>query len=159
MSKFPEDTEMRTSEKFSRRIHELIEENECTTNKQFAELVGVSFPVIIRAANFGIIPTTKILIKIADSLDISLDYLLGLTDKDEYVCAVSPSTFYNRVEELAKENNETLGGLASKMAFPRTYFYVWKKKNRLPLIEYAMFIADHFKVSLDYLFGRTDYKN
>ncbi|MDE6189963.1 MAG: helix-turn-helix domain-containing protein [Clostridia bacterium] len=158
MSKFPENSEMRTSKKFSERIKDSMEENDCETNKQFAELVGVSYPIITKAVDFGIIPTTKTLIKIADKLDLSLAYLLGMTDEKDFIGALQPSNFSTRIQSLAKERNETLGGIASKMPFSRTYFYMWIKKDTLPLIEYAIAIAEYFKVSLDYLFGRSDYR-
>ncbi len=158
MSKFPENSEMRTSKDFCNRIKELIEENDCASNKDFAKLVGVSFPVISKAVNFGIIPSTKMLIKIADSLDISLLYLLGNSSENDFIGSNSPSDFYNRVEELAKERNEKYGEIASKLTFSRTYFYAWKKTNTLPSVEYAKVIADYFNVSLDYLFGRSDYR-
>ena len=158
MSKFPENSEMRTSKEFSNRIKELIEESECVSNKKFAELVGVSFPVISRAVNYGIIPSTKILIKIADELDLSLMYLLGKKSKNDFIGSHSPSTFPIRLQKLADERKETFGAIATKMPFERTYFYDWTSSNILPSIEYAILIADYFGVSLDYLFGRSDYK-
>ncbi|MDE5617150.1 MAG: transcriptional regulator [Clostridia bacterium] len=158
MSKFPENSEMRTSKEFCKRIKELIADNDCASNKEFADLVGVSFPIISKAVNFGIIPSTKILIKIADSLDLSLAYLLGFNNDNDFIGSVSPSDFYTRIQELVQESNKTFGGIASKLAFSRTYFYAWKKNNTLPSIEYAKIIADYFDVSLDYLFGRSDYR-
>ena len=159
MAKFPENSVMRTSKEFSNRIKDLIEDNECLSNKEFAELIGVSSQVIIKAADFGIIPTTKTLIKIADKLDLSLEYLLGISEENDFIGSNSPSDFYTRVRELAEEKNLTIGGVASKMSFARTYFYVWEKKKTLPLLEYAIEIARFFSVSLDYLLGRSDYKN
>ena len=76
MSKFPENSEMRISQAFSKRVKELMDDNDCASNKDFAKLVGVSFPVITKAVNFGIVPTMKSLIMIADKLELSLLYLL-----------------------------------------------------------------------------------
>ena len=135
-----------------------MEDNDCKTNKQFGEFVGVSAPVITRAVNYGIIPTTAILLKIADRLNLSLAYLLTLSDENEFFGSPSPVTFHIRIKELANERNETFGAIASKMPFMRTYFYDWIKSNMLPSMEYAIMIAEYFDVSLDYLFGRTDYR-
>ncbi|MDE5990555.1 MAG: helix-turn-helix domain-containing protein, partial [Clostridia bacterium] len=82
----------------------------------------------------------------------------GMTDVNDYIGSNKPSDFYTRIQELAAEKKQTIGGVASKMTFSRTYFYVWKKKNTLPLLDYAMEIANYFGVSLDYLFGRSDYR-
>lgn len=158
MSKFPENSEMRMSKEFSERIKELIEENECVSNQKFAELVGVSFPVISKAVNFGIIPTMKILIKIADKLDLSLSYLLGISEENDFIGAPNPSSFQIRIQTLARERNQTLGAIATKMSFIRSYFYDWIRLGTLPSLDYAMEIANYFGVSLDYLFGRSDYR-
>ncbi|MDE7216344.1 MAG: helix-turn-helix domain-containing protein [Clostridia bacterium] len=149
---------MRISKVFSKRIKELIEDNDCASNKQFAELVGVSSPVISKAVNYGILPTMKSLIMIADKLEISLPYLLGETNNNDFIGSPTPSTFSNRLQELANERNETFGAISTKMPFIRTYFYNWIKLGTLPSLEYAIEIANYFNVSLDYLFGRSDYR-
>lgn len=78
MSKFPENSQYRISADFSKRVKHLIYENECSSNQEFAKLVGIGTTVISNAVNFGIIPSTRSLIKIADKLELSLKYLLGL---------------------------------------------------------------------------------
>ncbi len=158
MSKFPENAQYRISKEFSRRINRLIEDNDCESNKQFAELVGVSVPVISKAVNYGIIPSTRTLIKIANRLELSVKFLLGLDD-DLFVPAAAPSSFYIRLETLCKERKINYGQLASVMDFPRTYIYEWIKESTLPSVDYIMEMSDYFNVSPDYLLGRTDYKN
>ena len=54
---------------------------DCFSNRAFAERTGVSLPVIARAALFGIVPTTRALIKIADALELSFSYLLEVRRK------------------------------------------------------------------------------
>lgn len=159
MSKFPENAQLRTSDDFQERLKLIIEDSECTSNRQFAELVGVSVPVIAKAVNFGIVPSLRSLLKIVDRLNLPLKYLLGIDGKNELVAAAVPSTFYDRLEELADERHVNYGQLASKMDFPRTYIYEWMKERTLPSVEYVLEIAEFFVVSPDYLLGRTDYKN
>ncbi|MFR3549439.1 MAG: helix-turn-helix domain-containing protein [Coprobacter sp.] len=84
MSKIPEDTEKRVSPEFQQRLKDLISDEECT-KKEFASAVGISKDVIIRATLYGIIPSLQSLIKIADHLDISLDYLLAETDDRSFL--------------------------------------------------------------------------
>jgi len=159
MSKFPENTQFRTSADFCKRLKQIMDDNDCLSSKQFAELVGVSVPVISKAVNFGIIPSLRTLIKIADCLELSLKYLLGIDDKNEFIPASSHTSFYIRLEELTTEKNLNYGQLASKMDFPRTYIYEWIKENTLPSVDYVLEMSDYFKVTPDYLLGRTDYKN
>lgn len=159
MSKFPENTQFRISADFSKRLKLIKDDNDCTSNKQFAEFVGVSTPVISKGVNFGIIPSLRSLIKIADRLDLSLNYLLGIDAENEFIPSATPSDFYARLEELTGERKVSYGQLASKMDFPRTYIYEWRKEGTLPSVDYVLDMSAYFKVTPDYLLGRTDYRN
>ena len=79
MSKLLESSQTRISMDFQHRLIELISDQECS-NSDFAKLVGVSKDVISRAVLYGIIPSVRSLIKIADFLNISLEFLLAETD-------------------------------------------------------------------------------
>ncbi len=159
MSKFPENSQYRISADFSKRVKHLIYENECSSNQEFAKLVGIGTTVISNAVNFGIIPSTRSLIKIADKLELSLKYLLGLENKNEFIASENPSDFQTRIAELTKEENITYCKLASHTSFTRMYIYEWIRENTLPSVEYLFEIANYFKVSPDYLLGRTDYRS
>ena len=159
MPRVPANTEYRVSAAFRKRILAIMEDSDCFSNRAFAERTGVSLPVIARAALFGIVPTTRALIKIADALELSFSYLLGSTEKNEFIPSAAPSSFATRLEELRKERKITYGAIAQSMPFPRTYFYEWRKDNTLPSPEYLLAIASYFAVSPDYLLGRTDYRN
>lgn len=159
MPRVPANTEYRVSAAFRKRILAIMEDSDCFSNRAFAERTGISLPVIARAALFGIVPTTRALIKIADALELSFSYLLGSTEKNEFIPSAAPSSFAARLEELRKERKITYGAIAQSMPFPRTYFYEWRKDNTLPSPEYLLAIASYFTVSPDYLLGRTDYKN
>ena len=158
MPRVPANTEYRVSAAFRKRILAIMEDSDCFSNRAFAERTGVSLPVIARAALFGIVPTTRALIKIADALELSFSYLLGSTEKNEFIPSAAPSSFAARLEELRKERKITYGAIAQSMPFPRTYFYEWRK-TILFLSEYLLAIASYFAVSPDYLLGRTDYRN
>lgn len=159
MPRVPANTEYRVSAAFRKRILAIMEDSDCFSNRAFAERTGVSLPVIARATLFGIVPTTRALIKIADALELSFSYLLGSTEKNEFIPSAAPSSFAARLEELRKERKITYGAIAQSMPFPRTYFYEWRKDNTLPSPEYLLAIASYFAVSPDYLLGRTDYRN
>ena len=55
MARILKDTEKKLSPEFQNRLKEFIDDNEWN-NEQFASLVGVSKPVILRATIYGIIP-------------------------------------------------------------------------------------------------------
>ncbi|MDE5654538.1 MAG: transcriptional regulator [Clostridia bacterium] len=159
MSKSPENSQYRMSENFSKRIKHLIYDNDCQSNAEFAKLLGVSEPIISKAVTFGIYPSLRTLIKIADKLDISIKYLMGIEDNNEFIMSTNPTTFHTRLAELTTEHKTKFARVASKTSFQRTYIYQWNKIGTLPSIDYLFEIADYFKVSPDYLLGRTDYRN
>ena len=96
MSRTPDDCEKRISPDFRKRLLDLIFDQECT-KAEFAQLVGVNKEVITRATVYSIVPSVKSLIKIADSLNISLEYLLAKTDKNVFYKSESPTTFHYRI--------------------------------------------------------------
>ena len=154
MANNPEGTK-NVSEKFQKRIKQIIDEQECD-KKDFPKFVGVSRDVIIRATKYGIIPSLKSLIKIADKVNVSLSYLLGETANNDFYLAENPTTFHIRLEQLANERGEKYSTISNKMPFAYNSIYEWIRTGCLPSLEYIRPLADYFKVSIDYLLGRTD---
>lgn len=157
MSRIPLETEKRISNQFKKRLNELIGDLEIT-KYEFAKLAGISVPVITRATIYGIIPSLRPLIKIADFFRVSLTYLLGDVDKDEFYPSDKPTSFHLRLSELTCEKQTTYAKIAHRMPFTKTYFYEWQRNKTLPSLEYLFALAEDFHVSPDYLLGRTDYR-
>ena len=89
------------SEKFQNRIKQIIEDQDCN-RKDFPNFVGVSRDVIIRATKYGIIPSLKSLIKIANKLNVSIPYLLGETDNIEFLFIRTPYYLSYQVKAVSK---------------------------------------------------------
>lgn len=155
MARIPEESEKRISIKFQKRLSEFIKEEECT-NVEFAKKVGVCKEVILRAVVYGILPSVKSLIKLADYLNVSIPYLLGESDLEVFYKAEKPTSFHQRIEELRIEQNTKYSAVVKQMPFPRNSFYEWLRLGTLPSLEYLECIATYFHVSVDYLLGRTD---
>jgi len=155
MSKNPEGYTNNISAEFQNRIQQIIDEQDCN-KKDFPKFVGVSKDVIIRATKYGIIPSLKSLIKIADKVNVSLTYLLGETDNIEFYLSEKSTTFHIRLEQLANEKGEKYSAISNKMPFAYNSIYEWKRTGCLPSLEYVKPLADYFNVSIDYLLGRTD---
>ena len=155
MAKVPNNSENRISKAFQKRIKYIIDDNECSI-KEFAIKCNLSKDVIYRAVIFGIIPSTKSLIKIADYLNVSLDYLLCETDDIIFFKSEKPTTFALRLVALKTERNTEYSKIAKTMPFTQAHFNDWIKKGFLPSLEYLDALSTYFKVSKDYLLGRTD---
>lgn len=165
MSKKPNEA-IKISPKFRTRIISIIsdedyKEGESCTTSEFAKRVGVSVGVISNITAYGIIPSTKSLIKIADYKNKSIKYILGLTDDPYFEKSENPSSFFIRLPQLIKEKNKKISDItnASGITFTRNSIHLWLKRNNLPYIEFLLQLEEYFDVSVDYLLGRTDYKN
>lgn len=146
---------MSVSSKFKNRLNELAED--CEVNKSaLPDLIGVDYRSLSNALNYGIVPTPRILVRIADYFNIPIKYLLGNTDDDYFVKADPKSNFNSRLEQLCGEKKITYYKLSKDLHFDNSYITRWIKNNYLPSLELLELISDYFNVSIDYLLGRTD---
>lgn len=145
----------RVSSIFQDRLLDLISDFECR-KKDLPEFLGVSKAVITRALNYGIVPKPLSLMKIADKLEVSIEYLLGRTDKTHYVKSDCNMTFQMRFDELKSKRKLKNNQISVLLHIDRSYFSIWNRENYIPSLEFLISIADYFKVSIDYLLGRTD---
>ena len=146
---------MSISNVFQSRLTELVED--CEVNKSaLPNLIGVDYRSLSNALNYGIIPTPRILIRIADYFNVSIKYLLGTSDDEYFNKAKVKSDFTMRFDFLCKEKNVTYYKVSKDLHFDQSYITRWLNKNYLPSLELLDLMSDYFKVSIDYLLGRTD---
>ncbi len=155
MPKKPEDSEYRVSAKLQKFIKDAMEE-EGLTQKQLAQVVGVSSDVIGRTVLYQCVPTIKSLIKLANYFQVPILYMFGEIDYSDFTLAKEPSTFLKRLEELTTEKGEKYSTLSHKMSFTPNAVYEWIRNNSIPSLDLLKQLASHFDVSVDYLLGRTD---
>ena len=123
---------------------------------ELANEIGISKDILIRALNTGVIPGTRSLIKLADYTDESIDYLIGLIDTTFYAKSLDYINFQDRLNELIIHNHTKKGTIASTIGISRSSFNSWETHNYIPSLEVLFQLANHFKVSLDYLLARTN---
>ena len=70
-------------EKFSYRLSVLLEENNLSQTK-LAQYIGTSNVTICRYLNGERIPRLDVVAKIADVFNVSIDYLLGISDNKKF---------------------------------------------------------------------------
>ncbi len=66
--------------------------------------------------------------------------------------------FSTRLKQLRLENDLLQKELADKVNIKRTTLAGWESGSRTPELNSAQILADYFKVSLDYLLGKSDYR-
>lgn len=115
-------------------------------------------------------PNFKTLVRIADFLDVSVDYLLGREEEKMNLNACSDnirnmdipnvgiftSVFPYKIKELRHIRNMTQRELASDLGFAQTTYSQYELGKRQPEFDVLVRISDYFNVTTDYLLGRTD---
>ncbi len=148
---------MEHSEKFKQRFLELIDDLDCKKS-EIPKLLNIDYNVYIKITEFGIIPKPVVLIRIADYFNISIEYLLGRTKNSYFFKAENVTSFLERYQELKAENNLTDYAIAQKLHITTSYTTNWKNKKYMPSIINLIELSETFKVSIDYLLGRTNDK-
>ncbi|MCX4286630.1 MAG: helix-turn-helix transcriptional regulator [Clostridia bacterium] len=142
---------------FKERFIELADELDVSSHTEKSKVIGISNTTYFNIYNYGVIPTTTSLMRIADYFNITIDYLIGNTDIDSFVKSNEPISFWERLNSLRTESNiPTIYKLADSIHIHRNNIAQWKKQSSIPLIDDVELIADYFNVSIDYLLGRTD---
>ncbi len=142
---------------FQKRFNSILEDSDYTRS-EICKLIPLSQSTLSNALTYGIIPSTKTLVKIADFFDISINFLLGKTDVEEFDKS-SSVTFLSRFETLCSENKVSHYKVANDCLFDKSNISRWVSKGFLPELEILELLCDYFNVSPDYLLGRTDYKD
>lgn len=149
---------METSEKFQSVFKELIEDLDCKKYK-IPQTIGIEYDVFTKIMEYGRIPKPVVLIRIADYFNISLEYLLGKTEVNDFVRSENPKSFHERYEELKEKRGLTDYEITKNLHISTSYTTNWKKRKYIPSLNNLILLTEIFKVTLDYLLGRTDYKD
>ena len=148
---------MPISTAFQKRINELVSETDLK-KVDLAKAGNFDYRSLSNALVYGIVPTTSTLIKMAEYFKISMDYLLGRTEKSDYIDS-SNETFQVRFVKLCEEKGVTYYKVSQDCFFDKSNVSRWLSKGYLPTLEILDMLAKYFNVSIDYLLGRSDYKN
>lgn len=148
---------MAISKIFQGRFTEFADELDEKNKSKRAKIIGISNTTYSNAYNYGIIPKTSSLIRIADYFNISVEYLIGNTDDEHFEKSMHPAQFKERLLELqVTKGISTVYELSQRIHIHRNNIAQWNKLNCIPLVDDLIIIADFFNVSIDYLLGRTD---
>lgn len=148
---------MAISKNLQERLIDLSDELGEISKEKKAAIIGINHTTYSRIYNYGIVPRTPALVKIADYFNVSVAYLMGESDSDYFSPIINKVPFTSRLDSLLQEKNiKTLYDLSQKVHIHRNNIRQWYTADCLPLIDDLFILADFFGVSVDYLLGRTD---
>lgn len=99
-------------------------------------------------------PYLDTLIKLADYLQCSVDYLLGRSDDCFHRTYKPCPPFSQRLEELRKKYHYTSKYIYSREGISKSSYYGWRRGDNLPTLENLVALAKIFDCSIDELIGR-----
>lgn len=149
---------MSLSVDFQKRFRDIIYESDYK-KAELVKLIPISQSTLSNALSYGIVPSVKTLIRIADFFDISINYLLGKTDEEDFVKSSTATTFHQRFESLCSEKEVSHYKVATDCLFNKSSISKWFSKNFIPELDIIELLCDYFNVTPDYLLGRSDYKD
>lgn len=131
----------------------MIERN--TNIQEISKRTGIDDSVLYDYL-YGALPDVKYAVKLANDLDCSLNYLMGI-DEDPHTTKFKNTyditLFSNRYDKLLKENNITHFKLSKESGLNYSSHYAWRHGS-IPNMSSLIIIATYFDVSIDYLVGR-----
>ncbi len=122
---------MAISPQFQARIQQLVDDCDYTRT-ELRTMLRISTNSFTNAVVYGIVPTPKTLMKIADFFEVSFDYLLGKSDSNDFSAAVKPTDFYERFSSLCEERGLTHYRVAYDCGFRNSLIVIGFKRNTFP---------------------------
>lgn len=96
-------------------------------------------------------PFLPTIVKIANYLEVSLDYLAGRDDNNKFA-PIKQINFYQNLINLMRLSKITQSKLAKELNFGRPNFQYWKNGS-LPKFSLLIEMANYFGTSIDELVG------
>ncbi len=98
-------------------------------------------------------------IEICDYFNVSLDYMLNLTDIKNYKdisIGYDKNKLTQNLTMLRKDNKYTQNKFAQKLNLSRTTIINYEKGKTLPMLDHIAYLCEKYNISADYLLGRID---
>ena len=102
------------------------------------------------------------IIKIANYLEISLDYLAHLSDKNNFkLYKNKPTNFYSKLCSIMQQKNISQSKLAKdilckQVTWTWAFMLLFVENGKLPKMETLIKLSKFLNCSIDFLIGRSD---
>jgi len=125
-----------------------LSQNEFVNN---FELLGVdTYKNYEQGKSYPRLPT---LIKFAEFYDVSLNYLVGLTESKEKYRTLDIEQFPKRTIELRRKSGMSQSAIAKQIGVTKSGYKCYEMGKSIPPLPRLIALADLFDVSVDYLVG------
>ncbi len=140
---------------FIERLSELIEDRGINRHK-LTKATGCDNSTIANWFSGKFFPRYSSLVVLADYFKCSVDFLLGLTDNDNFCLSKNPSSFRERFKLCLEQNQLTEYRVAKLCGIEQATISKWLIHGRMPDTDKLIKLANIFNCSIEYLLGRSD---
>ncbi len=139
--------------KFAVILEELIFESG-QNYKTFAASLGLSASCVTEYISQKAMPTVSNLIKIADYLKRSTDFLLGREEDGKNLTFKVCPPFCERLKVLEENFDGSVKEIYENAGITKSRYFDWKNGKRVPTVENVIKLAEFFDCRVDYILGR-----
>lgn len=134
------------------RILEILQEQNISIS-EFCKMARVGKNAIYELDKFT--PSLTNILKMADFLNVSLDYLAGLPENESTILKDYKIKFYENLNEILEQKQISKNKFMRDLNLSTDAFTRWKR-GAVPYFSTLIEIANYLNVSLDYLIGRSE---
>ncbi len=131
------------------------------TQKSIAKLLNISQPTYSKIERSKTNITIEHLNRLSNYYNVSLDYLLNLSDIDNIDIInidLNKELIGKRLKNIRKESNLYQKALAEELDTGQSLISEYESGKRLINLNYGYFICKKYNISMDYLYGKTNIK-
>ncbi len=140
------------------KINELRVKNNLS-QKELAKIIGLEYTLYNKYEKEYVTIPLKHLNTLCNYFNVSLDYMLNFTTTKtypNYTKEIDKTLTGKRLKEFRKENNLTQEKLAKKLNTTHSVIADYEKGRFLISTSFIYYICSNYKISADYLLGKTD---
>ena len=143
---------------YSERLKELREENDLNF-QNISNLLNIEKDTYGQYERQNVIIPIKHLNTICNYFDVSIDYILGFTNKinyNNYQKEIDINKVSNRLKEFRKDNNLTQEKLAKLLNVVKGTIGNYESARALIATPFLYTICKKYNISADYILGKVD---
>lgn len=141
------------------KIIEDIREYEGISQVELARIIGITKSTYSNYKRYDSTMPLKHINSVANYFNVSIDYILGLSQQQKYNIVnenLINSKIGKNLQNFRKEFNITQVSLADILGTTHSTISEYEKGNTLILTQFLYTICSKYKISADYLLGKTD---
>ncbi len=135
-----------------------LRESKDMSQEELAKVLGITRSNISKWEKGTVTIPLKHLLKYANYFNVSIDYIVGLSDKKEIIIqniVLDKAKIAKRLKDFRKQKNLSLRELAHELNTTSSTISAYETEKCLILTSFAYQIAKNYGLSMDWLLGLT----